>query len=554
MVGVNISQSMHPAGIIASPITLKDNYGTMLNEDKIVLQLDMENAHTCGLIKYDVLGLKTVGVVKRTYQYLEKKYPKMHEIDWDDKDVWKEISNDNTAIFQFESNSAGKLLKKMQPRNLFDLSLVNACVRPSGASYRDKLTNHEVNYNPDERVAELLSDSYGFLVYQEQQIKFLQEICGLSGSQADTVRRAIGKKDKKVIDAWLPKILEGYCNGSNKTKDEATKEAEQYLRILEDAASYSFGYNHSISYSMLGYICGYLKYHHPEEFICAFLNCAKNEDDINNGTKLAKLKNIRIVEPRFRYSKSEYFFNKEQHLIYKGISSVKFLNERGSEELYKLRNNNYNNFMELLLDIDNLTSLNSRQLEILIKLDFFREFGNSAELYGMNTMFDFFKQGKAKSISKDKINNEIIYNIIARNSRETEKKFTILNMKNILNEIHDFIKSQSREDFTYKQKITFQLEYLGYINLCTNSTDINERKKLIVTDVFASKAKKGKQAGQIWAYIISTQSIGSGKNGRFTILTATYKKEPIKKMDIIFADEIHQKDGYWYIGEYHHLL
>lgn len=103
MVGVKISESMHPAGIIASPITLKDHYGTMLNEGKVVLQLDMENAHECGLIKYDVLGLKTIGVVKKTYQYMNKKYPKMYEINWDDIDVWKDISNNNTAIFQFES-------------------------------------------------------------------------------------------------------------------------------------------------------------------------------------------------------------------------------------------------------------------------------------------------------------------------------------------------------------------------------------------------------------------------------------------------------------------
>ena len=103
----------------------------------------------------------------------------------------------------------------MHPNNIKDLSLVNACIRPSGESYRNKLTKHEINYNADERVADLLSDSYGFLVYQEQQIKFMQQICGLTGSQADTVRRAIGKKSKEVINSWLPKILEGYCNGSS---------------------------------------------------------------------------------------------------------------------------------------------------------------------------------------------------------------------------------------------------------------------------------------------------------------------------------------------------
>lgn len=438
----------------------------------------------------------------------------------------------------------------MQPRSLFDLSLVNACVRPSGASYRDKLTSHEVNYNPDKRVEILLSDSYGFLVYQEQQIKFLQEICGLTGSQADTVRRAVGKKDRKVIETWIPKILEGYCNGSNKTRDEAKKEAEQYLKILEDAASYSFGYNHSIAYSMLGYICGYLRYHYPEEFICAFLNCANNDDDINNGTELAKVKNIKIVEPRFRYSKSEYFFNKEQHLIYKGMSSIKYMNKKVSEELYNLKDNQYTTFVDLLYDIKNL-SIDSRQLEILIKLDFFEEFGNAKELLAINTMFNFFKQGEAKTISKEKASiDSMLKSIIERHSVATDKQYK-LDTKSILNELYYYIKSQNREDYSYKEKISFQLEYLGYINLCTHSDSITERKKLIITDIRPVKAKKGKNAGEIWCYIFLTQSIGSGKNGRFTVLADIYKKNPVEKLDIIYAENVYKKNDYWRLGKYY---
>ncbi|MGN1125709.1 MAG: hypothetical protein ACI4SM_05930, partial [Candidatus Gastranaerophilaceae bacterium] len=516
MIGVNISQSVHPAGIIASPITLSDNYGTMLNDGVIVLQLDMDAAHEVGLIKYDILALKTISVIEKTYKYIGKKYPRSYEIDWNDEAVWKDISNNNTAIFQFESSFSGQLLKQMQPRSISDLSLVNACVRPSGESYRNKLTKHEINYNPDERVANLLQDSYGFLVYQEQQIKFMQQICGLTGSQSDTVRRAIGKKDKKVIDKWLPKILKGYCDGSVKSHDVAEKEAQQYIKILEDAASYSFGENHSKAYSMLGYLCGYLRHYYPEAFICAFLNCASNENDILNGTALAKSLGIKIVEPKFRYSKSEYFFDAKTKIIYKGISSIKYMNEKIANELYELRDIQYNTFVDLLYDINNL-SIDARKLEILIKLDFFVEFGNANELIGINTMFVFFKHGKAKSMNKEKLkDNDLLTRIVERHSNESKTQYTKLQTKEILYEINEFIISQHRPDFTYKQKMSFQKEFLGYINICTHSMEDKERRKLIILEVIPLKSKTGKNAGKIWAYAISTQSIGSGKNGRFT--------------------------------------
>ena len=103
LVGVNISQSVHPAGIVASPITLADNYGTMINDGEVVLQLNMDAAHEVGLIKYDLLGLKTIRVIEKAFQYINKTYPRAYEINWNDEDVWNDISDDNTAIFQFES-------------------------------------------------------------------------------------------------------------------------------------------------------------------------------------------------------------------------------------------------------------------------------------------------------------------------------------------------------------------------------------------------------------------------------------------------------------------
>ena len=172
-----------------------------------------------------------------------------------------------------------------------DLSLVNASIRPSGESYRDKLLAREWNKNPSELIDELLKPNRGWLVFQEDVIAFLQQICGLSGSEADNVRRAIGRKQMDRLQAALPRILEGYCEKSPQPREVAEQEAKQFLQIIEDSSNYQFGYNHSTGYSMLGFTCGMLRYYYPVEFIAAYLNNAKTNKDITeNAAKIFSLR------------------------------------------------------------------------------------------------------------------------------------------------------------------------------------------------------------------------------------------------------------------------
>ena len=241
LLGTKVSQSVHPAGMVISPITLDDHYGTFDKDGETCLMLDMSDAHEVGLAKYDFLVLKTVQVIRDTCRALGTAYPQSHEINWNDEAVWDGIVRSPYGIFQFESAFAFDCLKKYRARSLFDMSLVTAVIRPSGASYRDDLLAKKPHHNPSELIDKLLKDNNGYLVYQEDVIKFLQQICGLSGSEADNVRRAIGRKDEKRLQAALPQILSGYCERSPKPHDEAEAEAKAFLKIIEDASSYMFG-------------------------------------------------------------------------------------------------------------------------------------------------------------------------------------------------------------------------------------------------------------------------------------------------------------------------
>lgn len=165
IVGMKISQSVHPAGMVISPITLNDHFGTFEKDGETCLMLDMDNVHDyTGLAKFDFLVLKTVQVIDDMCKYLGESYPKSHEIDWDDEKVWEDMSNDATCVFQMESSFAANSLKKFQPRNIFDMSLVTACIRPTGASYRDELLAHKVHHNPSPMIDELLKNNLGYLV------------------------------------------------------------------------------------------------------------------------------------------------------------------------------------------------------------------------------------------------------------------------------------------------------------------------------------------------------------------------------------------------------
>ena len=478
LVNTAISQSMHPAGIVVAPLTLPDNYGTFWQDGKRIMMINMEEIHEVSLVKYDLLGLKNVEIIKDTCKLAGIPYPKSHTINWEDQNVWADMITAPAGIFQFEGDYAFKMLKEFVPHKINDMSLVNAALRPSGASYRDRLLAHEINHNPSEIIDDLLKDNFGFLVFQEDTIAFLQNICGLSGGDADNVRRAIGRKQKDRLEAAMPEILEGYCKMSPKPRDVAEQEAKEFLQIIEDSSNYQFGFNHSTGYSMIGYLCAYMRYYYPEEFIAAYLNNANNEDDIRYGTELAKIKNITIHPIKFRHSSAEYTVDKETHSLYKGCSSVKFMNADVSEQLYSLKDQKFNSFTDLLSAFPG----NSRQLDLLIRLNYFSEFGGSLKLLKIAELYD--KYNGKKILKKDKLDLPIeIITKYVKSETEKQYRFEQEGMSAMLSELCNLVPDQA---LPILAQIEAQKEYLGYIDLI----DPTKPTKAVILDINAKHTPK----------------------------------------------------------------
>lgn len=213
--GTAISQSMHPAGIIVSDITLPDNYGTFWNDGKRILNINMEEIHDVSLVKYDLLGLKNIEIINDTCKLAHIPYPKSHTLNWNDKDVWKHITDSPVGIFQFESPYAFQLLKKFSPVEVNSLSLVNASLRPSGESYRDRLLSGETNKNPSELIDKLLAPNHGFLCIEENEMILLKN------GEKQIKNVCIG--DEVCTTDGINRVNEVYDNGYQQTIKIKTK-------------------------------------------------------------------------------------------------------------------------------------------------------------------------------------------------------------------------------------------------------------------------------------------------------------------------------------------
>lgn len=482
--GTVVSKGVHPSGIIGSPITLNDNIGLYYKDGDAQMPVSscaMKAVDSLNYVKFDILGLKTVGIIKDACKFANIEYPKSYELNWNDSKIWHNMITAQQGVFQFEGDYAFSLLKDFKPYTINHMSMVNAALRPSGKSYRNRLIAGEHNNNPSKEIDDLLKSNNGYLIFQEDTIKFLTDICGFTGSAADTTRRAIGKKDKELLQQQLPKILEGYCNHSPKSRDVAENEAKQFIQIVQDSSEYQFGYNHSTAYSMNGYECVWLRTYYPIEFIAAYLNRSENNEDTVNGIALAKQYNIAINPIKFGKSSSKYTIDKKHNAIYKGIESIKFCNSIIAEELLSLaKNKKYKSFIDLLDDITAHTSVNLRQLKILTGLNFFSDFGKNKYLL---TIIDLYYGVKIKSkgskspktilpsirkcsqIKKEKFEEYIKYGLsemIVKKyaGKESVKQYNQIDNIGLLNELCKRIPNKS---LSVKDYVRFEKENLDYV-------------------------------------------------------------------------------------------
>jgi DNA polymerase III subunit alpha len=409
--GVIFAMGSHPSGFVVSPITLEDHVSTLYTKESKyrVTAVNMKELDGENYVKLDILGLDNIELVNEVCKMagIERLTP--DNIDTNDMDVWKSLRESTLGVFQFESDSAYAYIKQLFSdetlanikENVGDvsyidlLSLANGAIRPSGESYRYRLAQGLPNDNGHEALNEALKPTLGYLVFQEQIMKFLTDFAEHTGAESDSVRRGLAKK--VGTQQFLPKIEKGFIHYMvehyGETEEFAKEILQQFLVVIDNASDYGFSVNHSQPYSYIGYIGAYLRYYYPLEFLTVSLNIQGGDKDKTTKTVgYARKKKVEIKPIMFGKSRALYSFSKEEQTIYKGIASIKFLNHKVAEELYtisRMKKHDRNDWVGLVKDVMELTSTDTRQMEILIRLDFFKEFGEKEVLLEVyNTMAD----------------------------------------------------------------------------------------------------------------------------------------------------------------------
>ncbi len=476
--GTIVSIGNHPAGLVVSPYPVDEWFGlcsTKSNEN-MISQINMKEIDGLQFVKLDVLGLDCVGLINETCDLAGIPRLTPDNISFDDKRVWDEIRDDCTMIFQFESSYAGDYIKQLfsddtianikeKNKNFsyIDLmSMANGAIRPAGASYRDELSTGKYHDNGHDALNTFLAPTLGYLVYQEQIIEFLHSFCGYTMGEADIVRRGFAKKTG--TDKFIPKIKEGFIKTMkdkyNVDEEESNKLIESFIQVIIDASSYLFSLNHAIPYSFLGYVVGWLRCYYKLETVTTALNIYEEDSDkCLEILQYAKKHGIELKPIKFGKSGSFYTIDKENNAIYKGISSIKYCNAQIANELLQLSKNHYNNFTDLLKDIKEKTSLNSRQLNILTGLNFFSEFGNNKYLLNVIEIYDKF--ANAKIIAKKKMEELGVTEFIMEkySAKETKSQYRELDNQGLIKELCSLL---SNDSMGVVEQIKFEMEYLEY--------------------------------------------------------------------------------------------
>lgn len=581
--GTIVSIGTHPCGCVTSPFTIDDGFGlcTTATSSRPVSQIYMKEIDSLNYVKLDLLALDTIELINNTCSLIGINRFTPDNIRFDDDKVWDSIRDDTTLIFQWESDSAQAYIKQLFSEETISkmaqngakvdkitlFSIGNGAIRPAGASYRNELAKGEVHKTGCLPIDEFLADTSGFLIFQCQIIGFLHKFCGFTMGEADIVRRGFAKKTG--TDQFIPVIVNGgyikdgsthYIKGFIQTmkdeygmeREEAEKTIVDFIKVIEDASSYLFSLNHSQPYSMEGYVLGYLRYYYPLEFLTTAFNIHEgDEDKTSKITEYANKRGVKISPIKFRHSSDSYTCDKSTNTIYKSVSSVKYLNSAVAKVLYDMRDQHFDSFIDFL----KVNPCNTRQTEILIRLDFFSEFGKSAKLLAIHNLFQkFFSRKDGGYVSKKSIKKTAIepFSIERLNQLCTKETATAYQFDDLTPLITEYTSTINDEDITPVEKIEAQLEYLGYIAATGREED---RRIGYVRAVYPCKRKADNKT---WAYKVSVTFLGKGKDSDLTIYKARYDKCKLQKGDIFHADSVLPKDyqgrRYWYLMDYKKIL
>ena len=407
--GLNRNMATHAAGVVIAGDKLSEQFPLYIDHNSNLTlpstQYDMYSSENAGLVKFDLLGLKTLTVIDKTIKRLKSKKVELSisKIDHNDSNVFSMLSSgETTGLFQLESAGMREAIKQMKPNKFDDIIALVALYRPGPMSnipiYNDcKNGIKEPDYiHPT--LKEILTPTYGIIIYQEQVMQIAQTLAGFTAGEADILRRAMGKKKKAELD----KQKERFINGA--IKNGIAKDVANFVFTkIEPFAQYGFNKSHAAAYALIAYQTAFLKTYYKEDFIAATMsteltNTSKLREFVE---ELKKLK-IEIVKPSINKCFSD--FRADGGKIIYGLGAIKNVGFDAISNIIKEREKNgiFNSFIDFINRVSS-KDVNKLQLEGLVKAGVFDEFDKDRHKI-LNSIPKIIQQ--IKNINEDKDNHQ----------------------------------------------------------------------------------------------------------------------------------------------------
>ncbi len=375
--GLNRHASTHAAGVVISDVPLVERVPLCIPKDEIVSQYSMNDIQTVGLTKFDFLGLKTLTVIKNALKFIKQSHNIDLDIDnlpLDDKQTYELlIKGETDGVFQLESDGMKEIMVSLKPDRIEDVIALIALYRPGPMKMVPEFISRKqgktkITYELPQ-LEEILKETYGIILYQEQVMQIAGTIGNYTMAEADTLRKMMSKKKPEDMEKEKPKFVEG----AKKQKINENK-ARKIWEQMETFAEYGFNKSHSTAYAMISYQTAYLKAHYPVAFMAALLTSEKdNRDKIIKHMTTCKDMGINILPPDINESEKDFSISGEN--IRFGLAAVKNVGGAAIDSIIEARKNGrFTSFMDFLTRID-LRKTNKRVLESLIKCGAFDAIG-----------------------------------------------------------------------------------------------------------------------------------------------------------------------------------
>lgn len=361
---------IHAAGIIIAPKDLTELIPVAVAKDSPlwVTQIEGNVIEDAGVIKMDFLGLKTLTIIKNALQLIKQNHGEEIDIDkipLDDKKTFELYQHASTiGTFQFESPGMQKYLRELKPDKFGDLIAMNALYRPGPIAYIPNYIDRKhgreaISYDLPE-MAEYLEETYGITVYQEQVMLLAQKLAGFSKGDADVLRKAMGKKQKSVLDKMKAQFIKGAT-----AKSLPAEKLEKIWSDWEAFAQYAFNKSHSTCYAFVAYQTAFLKAHYPAEYMAAVLNNAGSIDKITFFMEECKRMGLKVLGPDINESLKGFAVNQKGEIRF-GLGGLKGVGEAAVESIIEERKKSgpFINIFDLIKRINQRT-VNKKTLESL---------------------------------------------------------------------------------------------------------------------------------------------------------------------------------------------